>query len=208
MDPLKSLTVAIDFLLRRIRGIREFSGDPQCIYRLSLGVARREMLLPDGSRIRRGTPVGHLHLWSEHMPPIPSSGADLAWANRTLRAVRRSLILLAEYVCGDPRLARVAAFGADNYFVVAPAADRVLRRIGFAVEEDPLPQNRPALIALAVARYWAWLLRRAFNPQSAAGLRPRDLHRRRIWLMRGLLLERYGSGKETQSPGLRISRTS
>ena len=196
MDPLKSLTIALDCLLRRIKGIREYSDDPQCIYRLSLGAARRNMLLPDGSCIRRGTRVGRLHLWSEHMPPIPPSGADLAWATRTLRAARGSLNLLADHVSRNPGLARVTAFGTDDFFAAAPSSDRVLRRIGFEVAEEPAPESRPARLALAVTRLWAWLLRRAFNPQSAAGLRPRDLHRRHVWLVRSVLLERYGSRKD------------
>jgi hypothetical protein len=197
MDPLKSLTVALDSLLRRIRGIRTYSDDPQCLFRLSRGAARSSMLLPDGSVIERGTPVGHLHLWSEHMPPIPRSGPNLAWANRTFRAARRSLTLLADHACCDPELARVVAFGTDHFFIAAPSSDRVLRRIGFAVTEAPPPEGRTARVAMAVARIWAWLLRRAFNPQSAAGLRPRDLQQCHVWLMRSVLLERYGSGKDT-----------
>jgi hypothetical protein len=196
MDPLDGLTIALDFLLRRIKGIREFSDDPQCIYRLSMDVARRDIRLPDGSRIRRGTPVGLLHLWSEHMPPMPPDGADLAWANRTLRAARRSLALLADHVCRNPALARAAAFGTDDFFVSAPSTDRVLRNIGFAVVEEPRPSGAAARLVLTAARVWAWLLRRAFSPQSAAGLRPRDLRRVHVWLMRDSLLERYGSGDE------------
>jgi hypothetical protein len=205
MDPLNSLTVTFDLLLRRINGIREYSHDPECLYRLSLSVARRNILFPDGSRIVRGTPVGKLHLWSEHMPRIPSSGADLAWGNRTLRAARRSMILLADHVHSNPKLAGVAAFGTDDFFVAAAASDRVLSHLGFAVEEDSPPRTRLASIALAVRRLWAWLLRRTFNPRSAAGLWPRDMRRRHVWLRRGLLLERYGTGKERQPPrrGLR-----
>lgn len=68
------------------------------------------MLLLDGNRpgsesrcrppigintIESGALVADLHLWNEHIPPMPKGGPDLVWARQVSTQVRRSLDELA-----------------------------------------------------------------------------------------------------------------
>jgi hypothetical protein len=182
---------AADRALRLVRGIRRFCDDPECLYRLSLGKAAEDTLLPDGTHVRAGETIGILHLWSEHVPAIPASGADLAWACRTLRAARRSLRLLAEHVARDPAWREVRAFAADGLFLQAQGGGRVLEGIGFITVRPPEPLRAGGRLALRGRKLWAWLLRKAFNPRSARGLGPGDLFPRYLWLTRRELLQRY-----------------
>ncbi len=192
-DLLNRLTRAIDRGQRYMLRIQEFSSDPDCIYRLSIERAPRSAVLPDGTVFQQGEPIGIIHLWGEHMPVIPSSGVNLAWAARMARALRRSTSLLAQHAVKDKSLQSISAFGNDAFLFYNQTSIRLLERIGFVVLDD-VPANRLHQRArIRVVRLWTWLLRRAFNHQSARGIRPSDLQYRSIWLSRRTLLERYAS---------------
>src|SRR5512143_201892 len=109
-DPLSLLTIALDKAQRSFLGIYEFSSDPECIYRLSIEKASRGLALPDGTVLRKGEPVGIIHLWGEHMPVIPSSGISLAWASRMARLLEKSAGLLAQHTVREKSLQSIPAF--------------------------------------------------------------------------------------------------
>ncbi len=190
-DLLNRLTRALDRGQRYLRGIHEFSTDPDCIYRLSIESAPRDAVLPDGTAFRQGEPVGILHIWGDHIPAIPSSGINMAWAAKMVRVLKRSTSLLAQHAARDESLKSIAAFGNDAFLFYARTNVRLLERIGFAVLEDVPADRLHQQLRMKTVRLWTWLLRRAFNQQSTRGIRPTDLQYRSIWLSRRILLERY-----------------
>jgi hypothetical protein len=195
-DVLNRATKAVDRVLRSLMGVREYCDDRDCIFRLSLGVVREDALLLDGTHLRKGEPVGLLHIWNEHMPPIPPSGTDLAWACATIRAARKSLRLLAHYINSNPALNSLGAFGNESFFLNTRRTSRLLERIGFSGLVNPPPATWQECLRMRAVRLWTWLLRRAFNQQSARGHRPNDLLPQHAWLTRRTLMERYASELE------------
>lgn len=192
-DLLNRLTRAIDRLQRYRRGIQEFSSDPDCIYRLSIESAPRNAILPDGTMFQQGEPVGILHIWGDHMPVIPPSGGDLAWAAKMARVLRRSASLLAQHAAKDRSLQSISAFGNDAFLLYTQATVHLLERIGFAVLEEAPSDGLHQQARMRAVRLWTWLLRRAFNQQSIRGIRPSDLQYRSIWLSRRTLMKRYST---------------
>jgi hypothetical protein len=192
-DLLNRLTRAIDRGQRYLRGIHEFSSDPDCIYRLSIEGAPRDAILPDGTVFHQGEPIGILHIWGDHIPAIPSSGINLAWGAKMARLLLRSTNLLARHVAKDKYLQSISAFGNDAFFLHNHAAVRLLERVGFVVLEGVPANCLHERIRMRTARLWTWLLRRAFNQQSIRRIRPSDLRYRSVWLSRRTLLERYSA---------------
>jgi len=192
-DLLDRVTKALDRGQRYLRGIYEFSSDPNCVYRLSIENAPREVMLPDGTVFHKGEPIGILHIWGEHVPIIPPTGVNLAWATKMARVLRRSTNLLAQYAVKEKSLQSISAFGNDAFLPYTQTTVRLLERIGFAVLEDVPTHRLHQKIRVRIVRFWTWLLRRAFNRQSARGVRPSDLQSRSIWLSRRTLLEKYAA---------------
>src|SRR3972149_1401622 len=91
-------------------GVYEFSADPECILRIRLARAPHELPLP-GSLVPAGAPVIELHLWNEHVPPMPAGGPDLAWAREATHRFIRSMGSLAGHMRQDPRLVTARALG-------------------------------------------------------------------------------------------------
>jgi len=192
-DLLNLVTRTLDRGQRYLRGIYEFSSDPDCIYRLSIESAPRDVTLPDGTIFRKGEPIGVIHLWGDHMPVIPASGITLAWSARMARSLQRSGSLLAQHAANDKSLQTIPAFGHDMFLLHAPSNARLLERIGFAVLDGVQNDGLSQRVRFEVVRLWTWLLRRAFNQQSTRGIMPGDLQFRSIWMSRRSLMEKYGA---------------
>lgn len=194
-DWLSRLVVAIDRTMRRRLDIWEFSDDPDCILRVALIRSRWEVTLNDGTVIHRGETIGMIHAWNERVPPIPPTGADMAWARELRRRLIRSLQLLAQAAREDPRLQAIRGFGGAGVLHFSPAILRLLERLGLEIYELP-PQSIRDRIEEQVSRVWTWLMRRTFNPPSVEGRGLEVLSRRFYWLSREKLLQMYGDGGE------------
>jgi hypothetical protein len=193
MDLLSKLVVAIDRRQRRRLGIREFSDDPECVLRVGFKVARTAVELADGTVVRSGERIGVLHLWNEHMPRIPATGPDLAWARTFHRRLRRSFRLVARYVGESSEFDDIRAFGSEFWLVYDRSSIRLLRHLGLEVSDPIVPRGPVEWVVDLGMRVWTWLLRRVFNPESARELRLRELERRMVWISRGRLLALYGA---------------
>jgi YkoP domain len=110
---LEHAVYGLDRWLRRRHGVYEYTNDPECIFRINRAAAEVDLLLSDGSHIRPGDPILNLHLWNEHIQPMPHDGATLAWARRLSRAVDISLRELAQSLAGQYDLDDIAALRAD-----------------------------------------------------------------------------------------------
>ena len=126
---------AIDWILRKCNGVFEFCDDPDCLFRVSVGVAKHPLHLPDGD-IPAGTKVLEVHFWNEHMPPMSSNGSVIGPAIKLRRKVASSAQRMAEAVENDPRLAGVKALGGVTPLFIPgdnSAAEGIFRRLGFSV---------------------------------------------------------------------------
>lgn len=185
----------VDSLLRLRLGIEEFTDDSECIFRLSASEAARSIDLSDGTRVRAGDPVLHLHFWNEHLPAMPPEGPSPGWAGQMARRLRHSLATVARHLERDPRGAGVVALhGAPPFSSRLGAAQvlRTARRFGFDVidpERAPELKERLHLVLDSMLMLGlAW----AFNPPA---LHSKGLLRRRhqLWISRARLLARYAA---------------
>lgn len=180
----------VDALLRRRQGVDEFTGDPDCLLRISRMAAPRALTLSGGA-VRQGDAVLEVHLWNEHLPRIPEGGAGASWANLFKRRMRHSLALLARHIAQRPEYRDIVAITAAPPFAsrLGPlAVARVAEHLGWEV----VPPRRVGAIRARLDGFLMWLLVWTFNP---AGLRGRGIGHRRIeiWMSRARLLERYGT---------------
>lgn len=191
----KPLVRQLDRLLRGLLGIREFSDDPQCVFRISLARSQQDFTLPDGTPVRRGDPVGELHLWNEHLPQIAAEGFDLNWAARLRGQGLTSFVELAEAVRRDRQLHQVKAWRA----VIAPRAEeqvrlvnRLMRSMGFAPAGGPWPADWFSRLHDLGDDLLRWLLTWTFNP---GGMRGRTLVKARqaYWISQRALVGRYAA---------------
>lgn len=192
----------VDTLLRQHLGIREITDDEECIFRVSLAVARTSLWLSDGTRVAAGTPVLELHFWNEHLPIMPAQGPSVAWANLLKRRLYRSLATVTAYLEGDPRLADIIALnGAPPFASRLGLAQmvRTARRFGFEVIDPDAPPDRHGRLYLLLDGILLWGMARAYNPASVSG---KGLRRQRyqLWISRARLLGRYAGGPNPAAP--------
>ncbi len=190
---MRFLIRRLDAVLRRAYGVFEFCDDRHCVLRIRLTRASYPLNL-SGYVVRAGDPVLELHLWNEHIPPLPPEGPDLAWAIRTRRMLIHSFRMLARYMESDPYLGSVRAVGGITV-LLSPgdrlAGERLMERLGFTVTPCPNPLGR---FGEFWENFYAWCLMWTFN---AASLRRRSLVRLRrvgVWMPTEEFLRRYGTG--------------
>ncbi len=189
------LVRGLDVLLRRYYHIREFSRHDECLLRLAIGISDRDLTLSDGTRVVQGQPIGELHLWNDHIPPIPENGPDLAWALAFRRRLARSFKELAAYVESDPQYQHIKAFRGEISFGGPYGLVRmtqVVEHWGF----DLVDRNSSGWLWQRLADFganlYAWGLIRAFNPTSLEGEGLRELRRDQLWISRATLTRKYG----------------
>lgn len=143
---------------------------------------RRQVTLRDGTRIRRGEPIGVLHLNNAriaalHVNGLPPRAVGLEF-RRWFVASLRELATLAE---APGPYAEVRAFTAITIF------HRGLSRFGFEVEHGGL--SVPALVGA-----YQRVLLACLHPAGTLRLRgPAYRVSRRLWLTREALLARYSA---------------
>ena len=181
----------IDWLLRKLNGVFEFCDDPDCVFRVSVGVSKYPLPVPDGE-LPTGTKVLELHFWNEHMPPMPTNGSVIGPAVKLRRKVASSAQRLAEAIENNPRLEGVRALGGVTPLFIPgdrSAAEGIFRRLGFSVTPHKNPLGR-------FMEFWeevyAWFLMWAFahgnqNRRSMRGLRRSD-----FWIPADDFLRLYG----------------
>lgn len=195
-DLMNRLVRGLDRFIRWRLGIYEIAGDAQCIFRLGRKRARYSFTLPDGVRVSTGEPVAMLHLWGDRVPALPPEGADIEWANRTMRLTRHSLRVVAREMQSNPLLANAVALGNDASMAYTTASMNLLKRLGF-VQVDPAEQGRLEPVILRINRGWSRLLRRAYNAPSLRSASTPEFDIRPMWISRASLLERHGGSPDT-----------
>jgi ceramide glucosyltransferase len=192
----------IDAVLRRLYGIREFCHHQDCMLRLSISHSKEDIVLSDGTHIRRGDEIGELHLWNELVPSIPQEGANLAWARAFQRRLAFSLSRLAAYVQRELEYRDIQAFrGANTFLSPYKHMRRIVGRWGFEV----VGVDGSSGLFYRFGQFWAglyaWALAWAFNPVSVKDDGLWVLQPSQLWMSRETLLEKYGSAGEADVDG-------
>jgi hypothetical protein len=131
---LEYAVFGLDRWLRRRNGVYEYSSNPSCIFRINRAEAEVTLMLSDGSPIRAGDPVINLHLWNEHILPMPIGGATVAWARHMRQAIDTSLCELGYWLAGQPDLDDIRALRADMGIGTVEQSQQLMRiaaRYGF-----------------------------------------------------------------------------
>ena len=184
---------AFDAWLRRAEGVFEFTDDPACVLRLQVARAPHDLGLGDRC-VRAGEPVLVLHLWNEHLPPLPAAGPDLAWARRAQRLFVTSLRVAADCARRDPHLARARAVGGITPMLShddRAAGARVIERLGFTVSPFHHPLGR---FGEFWENFYSWWLMWAFSPASLRSRTFRGMQRVEMWMLAEDFLRRFADG--------------
>lgn len=207
--PLAQAVRQVDHALRHHFGIREFTCDEDCIFRVSPSAAGEAVRLSDGTEIRPGDPLLQLHLWNEHLPHM-RQGPNAGWANRFRRAMHGSLVRLAAHVMASPDCADIRAFYGFPPFgsrIGAVQMVRTAQRFGFDVLNLRTPFNLRDRCHEVLDSMLLWGLAYTFNPGA---LRGKSLirHRYQLWISRTKLLALYGAegAREACEPAWRVAR--
>ncbi|HEY6430787.1 MAG TPA: hypothetical protein VIZ17_02300 [Acetobacteraceae bacterium] len=178
-----------DWVLRRWYGVREFTDDPTCLFRISRATAPHEAALGDGTCIQAGETIGVLHIWNEQLPRFSLVGPDFRWAQLIRRRMLGSFRELARYLDEDPSWADIRGIHACVTFGSRrrrAQIRRVAARFGVELIEIGGPNGWHALGEDVLI----WAFARAFNPPA---LRRHCFRRDRteLWISRDRLLTLY-----------------
>jgi len=192
---LAEAVFALDKWLQRRQGVFEYSTHPRCLFRMQVGRSHRHLLLRDGTHLRGGQRVVHLHLWNERIPPVPETGATIRWARQMQHGMAISLHELAGYLTARPELADVAAICADVPCGTESQAHQlstIMAHYGF----ETIPEDAPAPLLERLHRFGDnILISLMVLARNSVALRADTLRRVRvpIYLSRRGLAERFGS---------------
>jgi len=187
---LRKAVRALDGRLRRALGVFEFEDNPDGLLRVRLTRAAHAVVLA-GHTLPKGAPVLELHLWNEHVPPLPERGPDLAWAAQVRRRLVASFCALGRAMVRDTRFADVQAVGGITVLCFTGDGRREARlfeRLGFAVRPYRGPLGR-------FGEFWenlyTWAIMWAYNAATLRRRRLLGLRRGEIWMTADEFRRRY-----------------
>ena len=152
----------------------------------------------DGTVVHRGQRIVHLHLWNEHIPPVPATGTTIRWARQMQRGMAIALHELAKYLAARPELADIAAIFADVPCGTQSQAHQlstIMAHYGF----ETVSEEEPALLGERLHRFGDnILISLMVLAQNSVALRADSLRRVRvpIYLSRRGLAQRFGDPKQ------------
>jgi hypothetical protein len=187
---LRKVILAFDAFLSRQEKIFVFDDDPGAILRGQFSTASGDWIVA-GHRIPAGSPILQIHLFNEHIPPIPERGVNLAWAVRIQRPLIASFRKLAHLLKTDPAYAAIRAISGVTVIVRDDAGliHRLFARLGFSI----LPyENRLARFGEFWENFYSWWVMWAYNQPSLRGRHMLRMRRNRIVMTREDLLRRFG----------------
>jgi YkoP domain len=193
-----ALVTALDDRLRLRLGVIEYTQSQDCLFRIQPAASLSDLTLSDGTHIRIGDPIVHLHVWNEQFPPFPSTGPTVGWARRVNRAFERSLSELSYFLKTHRDFDGVVAICGDLTFEPhwrATQLTQFVARFGFE------PIAAPECRSLSQRAHWLGqniFISMVVLAHNAAALRVDSLWRDRIpvFLSRKALDARYGIDQE------------
>jgi hypothetical protein len=190
----------VDSILRHHYRVKEFTDDEECIFRIAVVPSQCAVRLSDGTGIKEGDPVLHLHFWNEHLPQMGTDGPSTGWANLMKRRVQRSLATVSRHLDRERQFDAVQALHGSPPFASRLGAAQMVRtahRFGFDVIEPDAPAELHKRIHEMLDSMVLWSMAYTFNP---AALRSKGLPLRRhqLWISRSRL-QRYYGGAATEA---------
>jgi hypothetical protein len=188
----------LDRVLSRWQSVVEYTHDPTCILRFTLGRLDQDFVLTDGTAGHAGERFIDLHLWNEHIPAMPKEGASIAWARQMSRCFQHSLRQLARYLASRPDLDDISLVRCTMMFASGERDDQMVRMIGrYGFERVP-PATTVTLGERARRLGENIMISLIVLARNQAALR-RDTLRRgrtRVFMSRKVLEQRYGGGAD------------
>lgn len=184
----------LDRWLRRRNGIFEYSDNPLCLFRVNRAAADEILTFADGTHIRQGGPILNLHLWNEHIPPMPTGGATIAWARHMHRAIGTSLQDLASWLVCRPDFDDNCALRADMRIATARQSQQLTRIVAHYGFESAAWHAETGSLRQFGENILMYLLVLAANPVA---IRSDILWRDHalVYLTRNALERRYGAAR-------------
>lgn len=195
-EVLRRAISGIDDYLSHRCGVKPYSRDERCLLRCAALPSPGAYRLSDGTALVAGDLVIDLHLWNEHIPPVPKAGPDLAWARLVAGRMKHSLALLAEAVRTEPELRGAKAVRARTNFVgwggQSESMSRLIGRFGFE-DVDEGTASVPGRVHDAFENILIGALTWTHNPEA---LRRDKLIRQRrpVWMSADTLRRRHAGG--------------
>jgi hypothetical protein len=196
--PLRAGVRLIEYLVRKSLHVYELTNDPDCILRIQLTRAPRQVD-EAGVKVAKGDFVLAIHAWNERMPKLPIAGPTLEWGIQLKRLTIHSFEAVARELQKGGIYSQVRAiYGESTIFSFSDHKGglRMIQRLGFTI----LPYHgSTGKFGEFWANLFSWWLMWAFNDVS---LRSRDfwsLERTEAWFMAEEFIERYG--EKTVTPG-------
>ena len=189
--PLKAGVRLIELLVRKSLNVYEFTDDPDCILRIQLMPAPRNVDF--GSvNITKGDPVLAIHVWNERMPKLPKDGATLEWGVRLRRLLIHSFEAVAQEIRTGGKYSKVRAiYGESTLFSFTDHTGglRMMQRLGFTIVPYHSSSGK-------FGEFWAnlfsWWLMWAYNDVSLRSRDFWDMERTEAWCMLDEFIQQYG----------------
>jgi hypothetical protein len=196
----RAFVQGIDAVLRRVNHVQEFTDDEHCLLRIAVAKSNCDITLSDGTKVAKGETIGELHLWNEHIPPMPRSGPDFAWGVRAYALLVHSFRALAHYAATHPEWSRIRAWhGESSFLPKGIGVPEFFSRLGFDVVRQENPTNFLHKFVDFWENFYWWMLAWAFNPASLKRKELLKMERWEVWLSSARLQEKYG-GRHHVSP--------
>jgi YkoP domain len=187
---LHTIINRFDAFQRRRQKVFEFTDDPDCLLRLQISQSKYQIHLPD-CEMSPGDQYLDLHLWNEHVPPIPPEGPNLAWASRTRRMFVASLSQVAELISKDPQYEEIKMV--RGITVLLTLSDEnigksMVERLGFTL----MPYHQTlGRFGEFWENFYTYVLMWAFNPNSLRNRHLISSRRTEFWMCIDDFLQRY-----------------
>jgi hypothetical protein len=180
---IASAVLRFDWLLRCWHRVFEYSNDPLCVFRAQVARADRSVFLRDGTAISVGDPIIEIHLWNEHVPAMPLSGATMRWGRSLGHGMQYSLQLLSDHLSRHPEYSDIVAIRANLMVATERNTDqmtRIMCHLGFDLVPADDRLDWFERLHRFVDNVLGYLLCIAVNPASA---RAEVMHRVRSTMM-------------------------
>ncbi len=185
---------ALDTLIRQAHEVQEFTDDELCLLRIAMVKSAEDITLSDGTRVSKGETIGELHLWNEHIPPMPKDGTYFTWGMRAYLLLMRSLRALAQYLASHPEWSSIHAWrGESSFFPKGIGVPDLFGKLGFDVVRRENPSNFFRKFADFWQNLYWWMLAWAFNPLSLKTKQLLKLERWQIWMSSAKFQQKYGA---------------
>ncbi|MEN2983696.1 MAG: hypothetical protein ABDH25_01550 [Dictyoglomaceae bacterium] len=186
------LVIILDKIVSLFLGVKKFTENPKCILRYRPVKVKKDIVLPNGDIIKKNSWIIDLHLWNEHLPPIPKDGVDLDWGRKFYSLLINSFLELLDFLENSRWKNVEYLFGETAFFFVdQERVIRFLNKLGFLV----LPLEEGKTHGEDFYRFlqngYSWCLIYAYNKESLK--RKKDffyVRRYNLWVKKDVLRKR------------------